>query len=266
MKTKIFILVICLLIPVFTVRVSAQKAIQVSAAVSVYTSIPVAPNIVVNIGLNIPLAPNPNYIWIDGHYIWNPQINTYVWVDGHWTLPPYMGALWVPGCWELTPFGYRWINAYWAPRNHQFQYGHHKGRYDYYGRPVYYNKPNNKPRQGYAFRYDHNPRRNNNQTVYVPPRKTNVRESNISSERTSAVRNSINTQNSTTNHTTTIPRGTTSEWKRSEVTMTRAENPKGQIQKDTRSMNDTRTSKKVSENKVNNSDHSERNRNSRGSR
>lgn len=31
-----------------------------------------------------PNKPGSNFVWIDGHYDWNPLLNRYVWVEGHW--------------------------------------------------------------------------------------------------------------------------------------------------------------------------------------
>lgn len=156
MKTKFFAILLGLFLSAFALEVNAQS-VRVSSAVSVYVNIPIAPEIVINVGVNTAHAPASNYIWIEGHYNWNPRFNMYVWVDGYWALPPHRGAIWMPGYWEHTPYGYRWVNAYWAPHNHRMVYGHYHGRYDYFGRPVYYHKPNKRSTHGYAYCYDHNP-------------------------------------------------------------------------------------------------------------
>jgi outer membrane lipoprotein SlyB len=41
-------------------------------------------------------APGPNYVWVDGEWIWN---GGWVWRAGYWAYPPYPHAIWVRGGW-----------------------------------------------------------------------------------------------------------------------------------------------------------------------
>jgi len=125
--------------------------------VSVYEHIPLAPNVVLTVETPVVAAPGPNYVWIDGYWTWDYGYREYVWVPGHWELTPYTGAYWIPGYWDYYGGGYRWIDAGWLPRNTAIKYGYSSGRYDYYGRPVYYQKPGGASAPGYAFVYDHRP-------------------------------------------------------------------------------------------------------------
>jgi hypothetical protein len=153
MKTKLFSLAMLALITSFGMKANAQ--IQVS----LYASIPLAPNFTLNVGINTNShsAPSPDYVWIDDYYTWDYAANRYSWVQGFWALPPYLGAIWIPGYWEFTSRGYRWMDACWIPRNHSFSHGYYKDRYDYYGRPVYYHRPHIENRRAYAYSYDSNP-------------------------------------------------------------------------------------------------------------
>ncbi|MDR3217863.1 MAG: hypothetical protein LBU22_02625 [Dysgonamonadaceae bacterium] len=156
MKTKLFSFWAVLLIAVFGLNANAQ--VHVNA--SFYVNIPLAPNFNLEIGVNTHRYPAPHdrYVWVDDYYTWDYAIGRYVLVQGGWILPPYLDAIWIPGYWEYTPYGYRWMNACWLPQHYRFSYGFYKGRYDYYGRPVYYHKPHNiGNRPGYAYGYDHNP-------------------------------------------------------------------------------------------------------------
>src|ERR1019366_4545878 len=40
-----------------------------------------------------PVAPGPDYIWVDGY--WYPVGGHYKWHEGYWSRPPYPGAVWV---------------------------------------------------------------------------------------------------------------------------------------------------------------------------
>ncbi|GHT60039.1 hypothetical protein AGMMS50239_08120 [Bacteroidia bacterium] len=125
--------------------------------VSIYTEIPLAPNVVLTVETPMIASPGPDYVWVDGYWTWDYRYREYVWAQGYWALAPYAGAFWIPGYWEYYRSGYRWIDACWLPRNHQFAYGYYNGRYDYYGRPVYYDRPRNNVRRGYAYTYDNRP-------------------------------------------------------------------------------------------------------------
>jgi len=55
-------------------------------------------------------APGPDYVWIDGEWIWNGR---WVWMAGHWGYPPYPHALWVRGYWYRGPYGWHRTAGYW---------------------------------------------------------------------------------------------------------------------------------------------------------
>jgi outer membrane lipoprotein SlyB len=40
------------------------------------------------------VAPGPDYVWIDGEWVWN---GGWFWVGGHWGYPPHLHAVWVGG-------------------------------------------------------------------------------------------------------------------------------------------------------------------------
>lgn len=154
MKKRLFIL------NTIYVAVTMSSCIATMAPatdVAVYQQIPLAPNVVLTVETPVIAAPSPNYIWIDGYWTWDYGYREYVWVPGRWEVSPYAGAVWIPGYWEYTQRGYRWINAMWLPRNYQMRYGYASGRYDYYGRPVYYQQPVSLASSGYAYAYDHRP-------------------------------------------------------------------------------------------------------------
>lgn len=42
----------------------------------------------------IIVSPGPDYVWVDGEYVWN---GGWFWVGGHWMYPPHPHAVWVVG-------------------------------------------------------------------------------------------------------------------------------------------------------------------------
>jgi hypothetical protein len=154
MKAKSLAVLFVSLLSVLSMGTTAKAQVHIS----VYVNIPLAPNIVLSIGSPAIPAPAPDYIWIDGYWTWDYRHHNYAWVEGRWALAPYADAYWIPGYWEYYRSGYRWINACWIPRANRINFGYYNGRYDYYGRPVYYHQydPRNY-RHGYAYSYDHNP-------------------------------------------------------------------------------------------------------------
>jgi outer membrane lipoprotein SlyB len=55
-------------------------------------------------------APGPDYVWIDGEYVWN---GGWIWVAGHWGYPPYPHAVWVRGYWGRGPHGWARVPGHW---------------------------------------------------------------------------------------------------------------------------------------------------------
>jgi outer membrane lipoprotein SlyB len=58
----------------------------------------------------IVAAPGPDYVWIDGEWLWNGR---WVWVGGHWGYPPYPHAIWVHGSWSRDAYGWRGSPGHW---------------------------------------------------------------------------------------------------------------------------------------------------------
>jgi outer membrane lipoprotein SlyB len=58
----------------------------------------------------VVVAPGPDYVWIDGEWIWNGQ---WFWVGGHWGYPPYPHAVWVRGYWGRGPHGWSRAPGHW---------------------------------------------------------------------------------------------------------------------------------------------------------
>ncbi len=62
----------------------------------------------------VTVSPNPNYVWIKGHWSW--QDNDWVWMAGRWAERPRPGAVWREG--EFLQQGYRmiWQPGHWTNR------------------------------------------------------------------------------------------------------------------------------------------------------
>ena len=155
MKIKLTILTSVVLM-IMTACTSGQM-VATSANVSVFAQIPLAPNVVLTVESPVFASPGPNYIWISGHWTWDWRIRGYVWVQGFWAFVPFPGAMWTPGFWESYRGGFRWVDARWWPRNSSFNFGFQNNRFDWFGRPVYFSRPRNSVRTGYAFSYDNRP-------------------------------------------------------------------------------------------------------------
>jgi hypothetical protein len=55
-----------------------------------------------------------NIGWIAGYWAWDAERNDFIWISGTYRdAPP--GRQYVPGYWEQTAEGWRWINGFWAP-------------------------------------------------------------------------------------------------------------------------------------------------------
>jgi len=57
-----------------------------------------------------PVAPGPDYIWIDGDWEWAG--GRYVYRNGYWGHPRGHRA-WVSGSWEQRGNGWRWRRGRW---------------------------------------------------------------------------------------------------------------------------------------------------------
>ncbi len=57
-----------------------------------------------------PLPPNPNYVWVDGEWVWRG--NTYIRNEGYW-VSPRPNRTYMAGHWEKNNRGYRWKKGEW---------------------------------------------------------------------------------------------------------------------------------------------------------
>jgi hypothetical protein len=58
----------------------------------------------------VVVAPGPDYVWMDGEWVWNGQ---WFWVGGHWGYPPYPHAVWVRGYWGRGSHGWARVPGHW---------------------------------------------------------------------------------------------------------------------------------------------------------
>ncbi|MEO6610796.1 MAG: hypothetical protein ABIT05_16335 [Chitinophagaceae bacterium] len=56
-------------------------------------------------------SPYAGAIWIGPEWQW--RSGTYVAVPGYWAKPQRHRAIWVPGYWKYSRYGYRWVPGYW---------------------------------------------------------------------------------------------------------------------------------------------------------
>src|SRR5581483_1520869 len=61
----------------------------------------------------LPTVPSPGFVWIPGHYNWDPDRHTYVWLVGQYVQRPRENAHWVDGRWQLQPDGWVWVDGHW---------------------------------------------------------------------------------------------------------------------------------------------------------
>ncbi len=61
----------------------------------------------------VPTVPSPGFVWIPGHYNWDPDRYTYVWLVGQYVQRPRENAHWVDGRWQLQPYGWVWVDGHW---------------------------------------------------------------------------------------------------------------------------------------------------------
>ncbi len=57
-----------------------------------------------------PVAPGPEYVWVDGDWRW--QGGRYVYTNGYW-VKPRPNHVWVSGNWQRTNKGYYWRRGHW---------------------------------------------------------------------------------------------------------------------------------------------------------
>jgi len=56
------------------------------------------------------VAPGPDYVWIDGDWIW--EGGRYTWHNGYWD-HPHGNMHWQAGSWESRGSGWRWRRGRW---------------------------------------------------------------------------------------------------------------------------------------------------------
>jgi hypothetical protein len=57
-----------------------------------------------------------NLQWIPGYWAWDADRNDFLWISGTYRDAPG-GRSYVPGYWEQTNDGWRWVSGFWAPAN-----------------------------------------------------------------------------------------------------------------------------------------------------
>ncbi|HVC51745.1 MAG TPA: hypothetical protein VND87_06960 [Stellaceae bacterium] len=60
----------------------------------------------------ITLAATPNFVWVPGHYNWDPAESKYVWLIGQYIQASRPDAHWVGGHWQLAGSQYAWIDGH----------------------------------------------------------------------------------------------------------------------------------------------------------
>jgi len=58
----------------------------------------------------VVVAPGPDYVWIDGEWVWNGR---WIWVGGRWGYPPYSRAVWVGGYSWHDRHGWHNAHGHW---------------------------------------------------------------------------------------------------------------------------------------------------------
>jgi hypothetical protein len=59
-------------------------------------------------------APRAGYIWIGEEWKWVG--GAYVWAGGRWMVPPFANAVWIPGHWRHTKYGWYWLPGEWRKK------------------------------------------------------------------------------------------------------------------------------------------------------
>lgn len=59
--------------------------------------------------------------WLSGYWSWDAQKQEFMWVTGVYRVPP-QGRTFVPGYWQHTEDGWRWVHGFWANESQQVPY------------------------------------------------------------------------------------------------------------------------------------------------
>ena len=65
-----------------------------------------------------PVAPGPDYVWVDGY--WYPVNGRYTWHEGYWSRPAYPAARWIAPRHD----GERYYNGYWEGERGRIEHDH----------------------------------------------------------------------------------------------------------------------------------------------
>jgi hypothetical protein len=58
-----------------------------------------------------PYSPGPNYVWVDGEWIWRG--NQYVYKQGYWAPIRRKNDIYVQGHWRAGKGGWYWVPGHW---------------------------------------------------------------------------------------------------------------------------------------------------------
>ena len=64
-----------------------------------------------------PPSPGPDYVWITGHWEWDPAGRRWMWFGGSWQRPPAPNAVWQTGYWSQQAGTWVWVASHWAVPN-----------------------------------------------------------------------------------------------------------------------------------------------------
>jgi hypothetical protein len=56
-------------------------------------------------------APFAGAVWVGPEWQWRGE--RYECVPGYWARPHHFGAVWVPGHWKNTRWGFKWVPGHW---------------------------------------------------------------------------------------------------------------------------------------------------------
>ncbi len=61
----------------------------------------------------VPAVQTPGFVWVPGHYNWDPVQRKYIWLVGQYVQPPREQVRWISGHWRQEPAGWVWIDGRW---------------------------------------------------------------------------------------------------------------------------------------------------------
>jgi hypothetical protein len=111
MSTKRSALLLIFLAALFLTTVGPAPAASASPRIDVGIRVDVAPpplrrEVVV-------VRPGRGYFWVPGYWDWSPNGGRYIWVAGAWARPPFRGAVWVGPRWRRGPRGAFFVRGHW---------------------------------------------------------------------------------------------------------------------------------------------------------